>query len=202
MTPNDELAAALTVGAEPPQDVDVQLLAWAVSNCHTLARRELNRLRPYVVPDTLAIERWEHVLRICEKAGARSKGVLRASLPTEITDGGSDGNEQAWADLRADGGLPESHAVGAERVPSQIDRIEIAVRDGHYSLLRLAMARNSETGRRILLEELTQLVRELEAAGVPSQPQHCQGCGGRALCSGLAAGVPSHRHKNGDVDES
>jgi hypothetical protein len=65
----------------------VQLLAWAVSNCHTLARRELNRLRPYVTPDTLAIERWEHVQRICEKAGARSNGVLRASLPTEITDG-------------------------------------------------------------------------------------------------------------------
>lgn len=67
--------------------VDVQLLAWAVSNCHTLARRELNRLRPYVNPDTLAIERWEHVLRICEKAGAQSEGVLRAAVPTEITGG-------------------------------------------------------------------------------------------------------------------
>ncbi len=65
----------------------VQLLAWAVSNCHTLARRELNRLRPYINLNKLAIERWEHVQRICEKAGAQSKGVLRAALPTEITDG-------------------------------------------------------------------------------------------------------------------
>jgi len=28
-----------------------------------------------------------HVLRICEKAGARSQGVLRASVPTEMTEG-------------------------------------------------------------------------------------------------------------------
>lgn len=60
----------------------VQLLAWAVSNCHTLARRAL----AYSV-SVYDREKWEHVLRICEKAGARSTGVLRASLPTEITEG-------------------------------------------------------------------------------------------------------------------
>ncbi len=88
-----KLSAGSAQAPETPPDM--QLLAWAVSNCHTLARRELNRLRPYVNPDTLAIERWEHVQRICEKAGATTKGVLRAALPTEITDGASSSDEQA-----------------------------------------------------------------------------------------------------------
>lgn len=44
-------------------ELDVHFLAWAVSNCHILARRELNPLQPYVNPDSLAIERWQHVLR-------------------------------------------------------------------------------------------------------------------------------------------
>lgn len=61
---------------------DLQLLAWAVVNCHMLARRALARsTSPY------DREKWEHVLRICEKAGARSQGVLRASLPAEMTEG-------------------------------------------------------------------------------------------------------------------
>ena len=64
---------------------------WAVVNCHVLARRELHRLREQIVTPSasrdLAIERWEHVLRICELAGAKSAGVLRAAIPTEITDG-------------------------------------------------------------------------------------------------------------------
>ena len=72
-------ALALPAPAEPP---DVQLLAWAVTNCHTLARRALTR-----TPPAFDREKWEHVLRICEKAGARSQGVLRAALPTEITEG-------------------------------------------------------------------------------------------------------------------
>ena len=62
----------------------IQLLAWAVTNCHTLARRALAR-----TTSVYDREKWEHVLRICEKAGARSAGVLRASLPTEITEGES-----------------------------------------------------------------------------------------------------------------
>jgi hypothetical protein len=67
---------------EPLEPEQVQLLAWAVTNCHTLARRALAR--------TVSVydrEKWEHVLRICEKAGARSAGVLRASVPTELTEG-------------------------------------------------------------------------------------------------------------------
>jgi hypothetical protein len=68
--------------APEPDMADIQLLAWAVVNCHVLARRALAR-------STSAYDRekWEHVLRICEKAGARSAGVLRASVPTEMTEG-------------------------------------------------------------------------------------------------------------------
>lgn len=72
------------LAAVPPQldESEVQLLAWAVTNCHMLARRALAR-------STSAFDRekWEHVLRITEKAGARSQGVLRAALPTEMTEG-------------------------------------------------------------------------------------------------------------------
>lgn len=64
---------------EPEQ---VQLLAWAVTNCHTLARRALAK-----TTSVYDREKWEHVLRICEKAGARSQGVLRAAMPSEITGG-------------------------------------------------------------------------------------------------------------------
>lgn len=74
----DQLAAAPVTDRE----VDVQLLAWAVTNCHMLARRALAH-----TASVYDREKWEHVQRICEKAGARSSGVLRASLPTEITEG-------------------------------------------------------------------------------------------------------------------
>lgn len=73
-------------GGERIGEPDLQLLAWAVSNCHTLALREIRRLEKGGALLQM-IDRWKHVQRICEKAGARSKGVLRASLPTEITDG-------------------------------------------------------------------------------------------------------------------
>jgi len=61
-------------------ELDVHLLAWAVSNCHTLARRRLRA-------QSADVEWWQHVLRICEKAGAKSPGVLRAAVPIEITEG-------------------------------------------------------------------------------------------------------------------
>jgi hypothetical protein len=79
-------AAALS-GASSPSggDVSMQLLAWAVTNCHMLARRALARST-----SMYDREKWEHVLRICDKAGARSAGVLRASVPTEITDGAAE----------------------------------------------------------------------------------------------------------------
>ena len=54
-----------------------ELRRWTLDNIYTIARRELNRLQPYVIPDTLAIERWGHVLRLCEKAGCQPRGVLR-----------------------------------------------------------------------------------------------------------------------------
>lgn len=60
---------------------------WALDNIYTMARRELNRLQqPYAVPDTLAIERWRHVLQLCEKVGCQGRGVLKdngGSMPKE-----------------------------------------------------------------------------------------------------------------------
>jgi hypothetical protein len=108
-TDHGNVGAALD--AQPPQapqkeDIDLQLLAWAVVNCHTLARRALARSTS--VYDR---EKWEHVLRVCERAGARSAGVLRASLPTEITDGSESQNDIGFCDLIADGGLPEARRV-------------------------------------------------------------------------------------------
>lgn len=91
------VAAPVATPATQLGDDEIRLLAWAVSNCHTLARRRIYALdklsgltRDRVDGPVLVTQEWEfwrHVQRICEKAGARSAGVLRASLPTEITDG-------------------------------------------------------------------------------------------------------------------
>jgi len=51
---------------------DIKLLLWTIDNIYTIARRESRRteLRP---------EMWAHVIRLCEKVGAKSRtvGVLR-----------------------------------------------------------------------------------------------------------------------------
>lgn len=156
--------AALTVEAEhPQQEPDVQLLAWATVNCHVLARRALAH-----TTSVYDREKWEHVLRICEKAGARSKGILRLSVPTEITDGGSDGNEQAWADLRTDGGLPESHAVGAERGP-QDWRTETLLAQQVEPSEAEALVRGLEDVKAGRVRSLESIDAELAERG-PSQP--------------------------------
>ena len=62
-------------------------MEWGLGNCYMLARRELRRLeRMGCKADSMSVERWQHVVRICEEAGAKSKGVLRATLPTEYTE--------------------------------------------------------------------------------------------------------------------
>ena len=53
-----------------PNGVDVWLIKWAISNCHTLARRRIKA-------GSTDSDWWGHVLRLCEKAGAKSLGVLR-----------------------------------------------------------------------------------------------------------------------------
>lgn len=58
----------------------------ALGNCYTMARRELHRLRGES-PPSMQRERWEHIKRFCEETGLREQ-ILRASLPTELTDGG------------------------------------------------------------------------------------------------------------------
>lgn len=90
---SSEIASRVLPQAAPASDLSVEeirLLAWAVSNCHTLARR---RLRPAAASSDT--EWWQHILRICEKAGARSEGILRASLPTEITNGSGESEQIA-----------------------------------------------------------------------------------------------------------
>lgn len=65
----------------------------ALGNCYMTAKREKHRLnrtgRVEVIHglDTTSVERWGHVMRFCEEAGCKSD-ILRATLPTELTDGG------------------------------------------------------------------------------------------------------------------
>ena len=61
----------------------------ALGNCYVMARRELQRLKRLPSVDAVVIERWEHVKRFCEETGLRPQ-ILRATLPTEITDGSDD----------------------------------------------------------------------------------------------------------------
>lgn len=88
-----DLSAVGVPAPQAPPDFgpeQIQLLASAVVNCHMLARRRINALsqrQPLSALLEKELESWQHVLRICEKAGARSQGVLRASVPTEITEG-------------------------------------------------------------------------------------------------------------------
>ena len=58
----------------------------ALGNCYTMARRELHKLRGES-PPSMQRERWEHIKRFCEETGLREQ-ILRASFPTELTDGG------------------------------------------------------------------------------------------------------------------
>lgn len=48
---------------------DSDTLQWTLDNIYTIARRELRHGDPR--------ERWGHVIRLCEKAGCQSRGVLR-----------------------------------------------------------------------------------------------------------------------------
>ncbi len=68
----------------------IQMLERALSNCYMMSKREIARMlnrSPMVKSDQLTLERWQHVKRFCEETGQKSS-ILRATLPTEITDGG------------------------------------------------------------------------------------------------------------------
>lgn len=66
---------------------------WARDNCHMLARREIRRLQRELVdqggtgmtPVTVAIGTWQHIIRMCEKAGYQPTGVLRESSSVGAT---------------------------------------------------------------------------------------------------------------------
>lgn len=89
LTSWDECRAKLIAAEE-----DVFRLRHALGNCYMMAKRELHRLDRASLKglagktyNSLAVEQWQHVLRFCEEAGCKSD-ILRATLPTEITDGG------------------------------------------------------------------------------------------------------------------
>lgn len=84
-------------------------MEWAADNCYTLARRELRRLDRETVerggtgmtPVSVAMRTWQHIIRICERAGCQGQGVLREASPS----GGSKpvaSQEESWT-LRHDG---------------------------------------------------------------------------------------------------
>jgi chromosome segregation ATPase len=61
------------------RDAEIARLIKALGDCYTLSRRELRKN-----PND---EQWGHIKRFCEETGMRPQ-ILRASFPTEITDGG------------------------------------------------------------------------------------------------------------------
>ena len=68
------------------------VLVKALGNCYMMAKREIARyLNHDWVNNATSLERWQHVKRFCESAGCTSS-ILRATLPTEITDGSVIGN--------------------------------------------------------------------------------------------------------------
>lgn len=84
----EKQCARRTAGLPQSATGDIQAqnhaLLKALGDCYTMARRELSRHKSS--GDPLTIERWNHVKRFCEETGLREQ-ILRASFPTEITDG-------------------------------------------------------------------------------------------------------------------
>lgn len=82
----------------PREDARTQMdrRQWTLDNIYTMARRELHRLQPIAV-QSLAIERWGHVLRLCEQVGCRSRGVLRDNGGS-VLDGPASGAPAATLD--------------------------------------------------------------------------------------------------------
>jgi hypothetical protein len=81
LNPPDALhlaAKAAEDSPEPPRSIE-----WGLANVYTIARRRLRKL-PDGHPER---EWWQHVVRIAEESGVKQPGVLRHSVPTEITDG-------------------------------------------------------------------------------------------------------------------
>jgi hypothetical protein len=69
------------------------VLRRALGNCYMMAKREIARLLNKGEPhgrDAVSLERWQHVKRFCEETGMKSS-ILRATLPTELTEGGAAG---------------------------------------------------------------------------------------------------------------
>ncbi len=77
----EAMEAALPAEGESPQAEKTH--EWAASNCHMLARREIRRLESWrkdggeTTPVGMAVTAWQHVIRVCERAGVTGNGILR-----------------------------------------------------------------------------------------------------------------------------
>ena len=76
---------------------------------------------------------------------------------------GMSDNSRRWSRAVPAAGTP-ARGRGPDARPL-LDAIEAEVRDGPYALLRAALAERSPAGARILLEELTRLVRAIHDRG-------------------------------------
>ena len=80
----DELSALIAASREPQAEAsETKSPEWGLANVYTIARRRLRALSE----SNPEREWWQHVVRISEESGVRQPGVLRHSVPTEITDG-------------------------------------------------------------------------------------------------------------------
>lgn len=92
----DEIAVTLQAGEKRiielyadwrVQQGRVRVLERAIGNCFMMAKREIARyLNGRTPPDSLTLERWQHIQRFCETTGIKSD-ILRGQLPDEITEG-------------------------------------------------------------------------------------------------------------------
>ena len=136
-----------------PNGVDVWLIKWAISNCHTLARRRIKA-------GSTDSDWWGHVLRLCEKAGAKSLGVLRV--------GECDALGQAATDAEALEGRPVLKSEWQqlqEALAAKDKEIARLTEEVRAEQRRADFAKSDLTAERQKVRELReQLVRHMEVA--------------------------------------
>lgn len=79
---------------QSPDERQAKQLQWALDNIYTIARRELRRLERAGASEieSVAGDRWGHVVRLCEQAGCQGRGVLRDNGGS-VLDGPQDAPE-------------------------------------------------------------------------------------------------------------
>jgi hypothetical protein len=132
MSNPDPPAAVAALGRPEPN----KSAEWAADNCYTLARREIRRLESWrkdggeTTPIGMAVTAWEHIIRICERAGCKSTGVLRD--PPEPSAGALGRPEHELAELRE-----LAATIMAEAVPVLADAAIVSQTYGTSEVLRV-----------------------------------------------------------------